>query len=66
MDDHTLEEYANTLAQGTRSFTKEDQHAWEYCFSILDKKIQKTLKCDFPCSLRNPVNRDAYIAIVDY
>jgi len=53
MDDHFLKEYANISTQRSRSFTNEDQYAWEHCLRILDKEVSKY---DFPCSLRNTVN----------
>ena len=62
MDDHILKEWNNILSQRSYSFTNEDEYAWECCLRILDKEISK---CDFPCSLRNTVNRDVYIVIVD-
>lgn len=41
MDDHFLKEYANISIQRSRSFTNEDQYAWECCLRILDKEISK-------------------------
>ena len=60
MDAHFLKEYANISTQRSRSITNEDRYAWEYYLHILDKEIR------FSCSLRNTVNIDYYIDIVNY